>query len=116
MEIQTDDSFCNPSEISPYLSHIVEHLIHNDQKFTNLMGSCLTKHEDFGRSKISTEMRKVLLRWLMQVSRKFQVKDETIQMCIQIVDYLLLFQTQAITKQNFQLLGVAALFVASKYN
>ena len=80
------------------------------------MVSCLQKHEDFGQSKISTEMRKVLLRWLMQVSRKFQVKDETMQICVQIIDYLLLFQSSTISKLNFQLLGVAALFVASKYN
>ena len=70
-----ETSLSNPSEISPYLTTIVEHLIHNDQKFTGLMVSSLSKHEDFGKSKISTEMRKVLLKWLMQVSRKFQVKD-----------------------------------------
>ena len=52
----------------------------------------------------------------MQVSRKFQVKDETLQLCIQIIDYVLLFSNSQLTKQNFQLLGVAALFVASKYN
>ena len=61
-------------------------------------------------------MRKVLLRWLMQVSKKFQVKDETMQICVQIIDYLLLFQSTLIAKNNFQLLGVSALFVASKYN
>ena len=70
-----ENSLSNPSEISPYLTSIVEHLIHNDQKFTNLMVSALSRQEDFGQSKISTEMRKVLLKWLMQVSRKFQVKD-----------------------------------------
>lgn len=29
---------------------------------------------------------------------------------------MLLFQSELISKNNFQLLGVAALFVASKYN
>ncbi len=52
----------------------------------------------------------------MQVGRKFQVKDETIQICVQLVDLVLLFETNRISKHNFQLLGVAALFVASKYN
>jgi len=61
-------------------------------------------------------MRKVLLKWLLQVSRKFQVKDETMQICVQIIDYLLIFQSTLISKHNFQLLGVASLFVACKYN
>jgi cyclin B len=61
-------------------------------------------------------MRTILLKWLMQVGRKFQVKDETIQICVQLVDLVLLFETNRISKHNFQLLGVAALFVASKYN
>ena len=61
-------------------------------------------------------MRKVLLKWLLQVGRKFQVKDETMQICVQLVDIMLLFQPGLISKQNFQLLGVAGLFVASKYN
>lgn len=67
-------------------------------------------------SKISPEMRKVLLKWLFQVGRKFQVKEETMQICVQIVDLMLLYQPAQISKQNFQLLGVTGLFVASKYN
>ena len=52
----------------------------------------------------------------MQVSHKLQVKDETMHMCVQIIDYLLLMKGNFFSKDNFQLLGVAALFVASKYN
>ena len=61
-------------------------------------------------------MRKILLNWLMTVGQKFKVKDETMHICAQLIDYLLLFQSAQISKTNFQLLGVAALFVASKYN
>ena len=110
------DVSSSPSEITPYLQLIVEHLIQKDQTFSSRIVCQLALHSDFGESKISTEMRKVLLRWLMQVSKKFQVKDETMQICVQIIDYLLLFQSTLIAKHNFQLLGVSALFVASKYN
>lgn len=61
-------------------------------------------------------MRKVLLKWLIQVGRKFQVKDETMHICVQLIDLILLHETERISKHNFQLLGVTALFVASKYN
>ena len=40
---------------------------------------------------ITEGMRRVLLRWLMQVGAKFQVKNETIHICTQIIDFVLLF-------------------------
>ena len=61
-------------------------------------------------------MRRTLVRWLLQVGRKFQVNQETVHLCVQLVDFMLLFETKLIDKTNFQLLGVAALFIASKYN
>jgi hypothetical protein len=39
------------------------------------MTTGLYQNVDFGQSKISTDMRKILLKWLIQVSRKFQLKD-----------------------------------------
>lgn len=65
---------------------------------------------------VSPEMRRVLLRWLLQVGKKFQVKHETMHICVQMIDFVLVFEPYRIDKSNFQLLGVAALFVASKYN
>ena len=61
-------------------------------------------------------MRRTLVKWLLQVGRKFQVSLETLHLCVQLVDYMLVFQKNLIDKFNFQLLGVASLFVASKYN
>jgi hypothetical protein len=61
-------------------------------------------------------MRKILIKWILQVADKFKVNMETVHICVQIVDYSLVFSEKFITKSNFQLLGIAALFVASKYN
>lgn len=36
--------------------------------------------------------------------------------CVQMIDFVLVFESARINKSNFQLLGVAALFIASKYN
>lgn len=72
--------------------------------------------KDMVDSKVTPEMRKVLLKWLMQVGRKFQVRDETMQICVQLIDFMLLHERTQISKGNFQLLGVTSLFVASKYN
>ncbi len=61
-------------------------------------------------------MRRVLVRWLLQVAERFRVKGETIHICIQLVDFMLVFEAAMVNKANFQLLGISALFVASKYN
>jgi hypothetical protein len=61
-------------------------------------------------------MRKILLRWLLRVGAKMRILTETIHICAQLIDYVLVFQTVAVTRQNFQLLGITSLFVASKYN
>lgn len=38
------------------------------------------------------------------------------QLCVHLVDYVLIFSGGTINRSNFQLLGITALFVASKYN
>ena len=52
----------------------------------------------------------------MQVGEKFRACPETLHICVQIIDYTLVFSQKKINKSNFQLLGISALFVASKYN
>jgi hypothetical protein len=61
-------------------------------------------------------MRKILVKWIIQVADKFKANQETVHICVQIIDYILVFSHKKIDKKNFQLLGIAALFVASKYN
>lgn len=67
-------------------------------------------------SEITLDMRLILIRWLVQVGDKFRVRPETMHICTQLVDYILVFETSKISKQNVQLLGIASLFVACKYN
>lgn len=115
-EVAPSCGWVSPPEITPYLSTIVDHMGCVDQTFTDRAVARLASSPEMSDSKISPEMRKVLLKWLFQVGRKFQVKEETMQICVQIVDLMLLYQPAQISKQNFQLLGVTGLFVASKYN
>ena len=61
-------------------------------------------------------MRGILIGWLVKVARKFKVKSETLHMCVQLIDYMLIFKGDIFHKKNFQLLGVASLFTACKYN
>jgi hypothetical protein len=62
---------------------------------------------------ISEKMRAILLDWLVDVHLKFQLRQETLFLCQKIIDnYLAL---KLIERSKLQLLGVTALFMASKY-
>lgn len=58
-------------------------------------------------------MRAVLIDWLIQVHLKFHLLQETLYLTVQIIDSYL--QEVDIPKMQLQLVGVTAMFVASKY-
>ncbi|XP_048381623.2 G2/mitotic-specific cyclin-B1 [Stegostoma tigrinum] len=62
---------------------------------------------------ITGNMRAILIDWLVQVQRKFQLLQETLYMTVSIIDRFL--QDNPVTKNNLQLVGVTAMLVASKY-
>lgn len=101
--------------LQPYLPAILTHMEALDLAFLTQMSARVARTQS-GEWAVSADMRRVLLRWLLQVGRKFQLMQETLHICAQIVDYLLVCEPARISKGNFQLLGIAALFVASKYN
>ncbi|XP_032874470.1 G2/mitotic-specific cyclin-B1 [Amblyraja radiata] len=62
---------------------------------------------------ITGNMRAILIDWLVQVQKKFQLLQETLYMTVSIIDRFL--QDSPVTKRNLQLIGVTAMLVASKY-
>jgi hypothetical protein len=69
---------------------------------------------DFLHNKIvSPKMRSVLIDWLIQVHLKFHLLQETLYLCVQIIDAYL--SAVDVPKMQLQLVGVTAMFVASKY-
>ncbi|KAI4340482.1 hypothetical protein MLD38_025311 [Melastoma candidum] len=78
--------------------------------------------EDDGRVKddymgsqpeINTKMRMVLLDWLVEVHRKFELMPETLYLTINIVDRYL--AVNCVRKMELQLVGISAMLIASKY-
>lgn len=61
-------------------------------------------------------MRKILIKWLAKVASKFRCQSETLHLCVQLIDLMLIQQGPKFDKTNFQLLGVTCLLIASKYN
>ncbi|XP_057240522.1 G2/mitotic-specific cyclin-B2 [Malurus melanocephalus] len=58
-------------------------------------------------------MRAILVDWLVQVHSRFHLLQETLYMCVAIIDRFL--QSHPVPRKKLQLVGVTALLVASKY-
>ncbi|NXD74533.1 CCNB1 protein, partial [Eolophus roseicapillus] len=62
---------------------------------------------------INGKMRAILIDWLVQVQINFRLLQDTLYMSIAIIDCFL--QDNAVSKKMLQLVGVTAVFIASKY-
>ncbi|NXY01232.1 CCNB2 protein, partial [Pteruthius melanotis] len=62
---------------------------------------------------INGRMRAILVDWLVQVHSRFHLLQETLYMCVAIMDRFL--QNHPVPRKKLQLVGVTALLVASKY-
>jgi G2/mitotic-specific cyclin-B, other len=58
-------------------------------------------------------MRSILVDWLLEVHMKFRLEQETIYLCINILDRYLAITL--VERNELQLVGVTALLLASKY-
>lgn len=62
---------------------------------------------------VTEKMREILIDWLVDVHLSFGLKEETLQLAIM---YLEEYQAQRyIEKDNYQLVGITCLWIASKY-
>merc|ERR1711970_177189 len=63
---------------------------------------------------INDKMRAVLVDWLVEVQIQFKLLQETLFSTISIVDRFLAVEGRSVTRSKLQLVGVAAMFLASK--
>lgn len=62
---------------------------------------------------INEKMRTILVDWLIDIHHKFELMPETLYLAINIVDRFL--SVKAVPRKELQLLGMGAMFTASKY-
>lgn len=65
------------------------------------------------QEEINDKMRAILIDWLIDVHLKFKLLPETLYITVGIIDRYLSLHTVA--RSKLQLVGITALFVASKY-
>ena len=63
---------------------------------------------------INSEMRAILIDWLISVHLKFRLKPETLYQTVYLIDAYL--SNSYIKRNELQLLGITALFIAAKFN
>ena len=99
----------NPQLCAEYATDIYEAL----KQTENIPGTLpeagyMKKQED-----LNEKMRAVLIDWLVEVHLKFKLQDETLFLTVNLIDrYLSVAQIQ---REKLQLVGVASLLIASKY-
>jgi hypothetical protein len=62
---------------------------------------------------INSRMRAILVDWLVEVHSKYRLHDETLWLCVEIVDRYL--QASQVMRNRLQLVGVAAMLIAAKF-
>lgn len=65
------------------------------------------------QDEVTWKMRGILVDWLIEIHSKFRLLPETIFLAVNIVDRFLSLRNVSLVK--FQLVGIASLFIASKY-
>jgi len=65
------------------------------------------------QSDITGKMRTILVDWLVEVHMKYRLRSETLHLSINLIDRYLTHKP--VMRKRLQLVGVAAMFIASKY-
>ncbi|XP_033951941.1 G2/mitotic-specific cyclin-B1-like [Pseudochaenichthys georgianus] len=100
------DDYENPMLCSEYVKEIYKYLrqleVEQNVRATYLQGL-----------EVTGNMRAILVDWLVQVSLKFRLLQETMYLTVGIIDRFL--QDNPVPKKQLQLVGITAMFLASKY-
>jgi len=65
------------------------------------------------QSEVNEKMRGILLDWLIDLHHKFKMFPQTLYVMVTIIDKYL--SKKMASKENLQLVGTAALYIAAKY-
>lgn len=65
------------------------------------------------QSDLNAKMRSILIDWIQTLHCHFKMKEETLFLCINIIDRFL--SKKYVVREKLQLVGVSSLYLASKY-
>lgn len=97
----------NPQLVGEYAKDIYRYMTDLENEMP------VRKNHLLGQPEINGRMRAILVDWLVQVHQKFRLLQETLFLAIAILDRYL--QLEVVAKTKLQLVGVTAMWIASKY-
>ena len=93
--------------VVPYLTEIHQHY-RETEGLKDARYGYMSKQTD-----INAKMRSILFDWLVEVHLKFKLMPETLYLTVNLIDRFL--EKEQIMRNKLQLVGVTAMFMASKY-
>merc|ERR1719186_27750 len=108
VDIDADDAG-NPQLVVEYVNDIYSYLRHLETV------QCVKADYLAGQTEILPKMRSVLVDWLIGVHLQFHLLQETLYSTVAILDRFLQLEVGAVSRNKLQLVGVAAMLVAAKY-
>lgn len=97
--------------VPEYCDEIYDNLLKEEQNFivSKQLNSLYMKNQ----TEINAEMRAILVNWIIEVHEKFKYKESTLFLCIMLIDRYL--SKNVIKRVNFQLVGIASLYISCKH-
>lgn len=102
------DDHDNPQLVAEYVNDIYAYM-------RTLERSYAVKENYLEGTSLNPRMRAILIDWLVQVHLRFHLLQETLYLTVAIIDRFLELQSSVVKRNKLQLVGVAAMLVASKY-
>merc|ERR1712029_379270 len=103
----------NPQLVVEYVNEIYAYLRHLEN-VQNVREKYLSG-KNVANTSIMPKIRGVLVDWLIQVHQQFNLLQETLYLTIAVLDRFLQDNAHKIERKQLQLVGVAAMFIAAKY-
>ncbi|EEB16691.1 G2/mitotic-specific cyclin-B3, putative [Pediculus humanus corporis] len=100
------ENILDPIQVSEYAMDIFEYMKRREKAF-------VVKDYMTLQPVITKWMRSLLVDWMVDVQENFELNHETLYLGVKITDLYL--SHVVVAKENLQLVGAAALFLASKY-
>ncbi|GKT36365.1 Cyclin like protein [Aduncisulcus paluster] len=98
----------NPQAVAEYVKEIYAYLLEQEMKFAPPPGYLAT-----AQTEITSKMRSVLVDWISEVHTRLKLANESFFHAVTIIDRFL--AKKKIAKSQLQLVGIACLLIASKF-
>ncbi|KAL4278337.1 hypothetical protein GQ457_03G032370 [Hibiscus cannabinus] len=106
--MDVDDNYMDPQLCATYACDIYKHLRASELKKRPSTDFMETTQKD-----INSSMRAILIDWLVEVAEEYRLVPDTLYLTINYIDRYL--SGNMMNRQRLQLLGVACMMIAAKY-